>query len=106
MYKEQRDTDMHTFRYEYTDTFGGEANYSWVRRGVVSVPGLVHYGYTGGFDGSYSKANKSQTREVMRQVKAELGLTGVRGVREDWGGIEVFKPYGLNAILFVEFEES
>ena len=66
---------MHTFEYEYTDTFGGEANYCWVKRGT-------------------------------RQVKEELGLTGVRGVRETWGDIEVFKPYRSNTILFVEFKES
>ena len=97
---------MHTFEYEYTDTFGGEANYCWVKRGKVHVPELIYYGYTGSTDGSYSKANKSQTREVMRQVKAELGLTGVRGVRETWGDIEVFKPYEMETILFIEFKES
>ena len=35
------------FSYEYTDTFSGEANYSWVKRGTVSVPELTHYGYDG-----------------------------------------------------------
>lgn len=97
---------MHKFKYEYTDTFGGDANYSWVKRGTVYAPELTHYGYTGSTDGTYSKADKAQMREVMRQVKAELGLTGVRGVRESWGNIEVFKPYRSNTILFVEFEES
>ena len=70
------------------------------------MPELVHYGYTGSTDGSYSKADRAQMREVMRQVKADLGLTGVRGVRETWGDIEVFKPYRRNTILFVEFRES
>ena len=97
---------MNKFKYEYTDTFGGDANYSWVKRGTVYAPELTHYGYTGSTDGSYSKASKAQTREVMRQVKEELGLTGVRGVRETWGDIEVFKPYRSNTILFVEFKES
>jgi len=97
---------MHTFEYEYTDTFGGEANYCWVKRGTVSVPELVHYGYTGSSDGSYTKADRAQMREVMRLVKAELGLTGVRGIRQSWGDIEVFKPYRSNTILFVEFKES
>jgi hypothetical protein len=97
---------MHKFTYEYTDTLGGEANYCWVKRGAVYVPELTHYGYTGSTDGSYSKANKAQTREVMRQVKAELGLTGVRGVRETWGDLEVFKPYGMATILFVEFADG
>ena len=97
---------MHTYSYEYTDTFSGQANYSWVKRGTVSVPELVHYRYTGSTDGSYSKANKAQMREVMRLVKAQLGLTGVRGIRESWGYCEVFRPYRSNTVLFVEFKES
>jgi hypothetical protein len=96
---------MHKFTYEYTDTFCGDANYCWVKRGAVYVPELTHYGYTGSTDGTYSKANKAQTREIMRQVKAELGLTGVKGVRETWGDIEVFKPYSRATVLFIEFDE-
>ena len=97
---------MQNYKYEYTDTFGGDANYCWCKRGTVSVPELVHYGYTGSSDGSYTKADRAQMREVMRLVKAELGLTGVRGIRQSWGDIEVFKPYRSNTILFVEFKES
>jgi hypothetical protein len=97
---------MNKFTYEYTDTFDGDANYSWVEQGTIYVPELTHYGYTGGADGSYSKANKAQTREIMRQVKSELGLTGVNGVRETWGDIEVFKPYGIATVLFIEFDDG
>ena len=97
---------MYKFKYEYTDTFEGEANYSWVKRGTVYAPELTHYGYTGCADGSYSKADKAQTREVMRQVKAKLGLTGVRGVRETWGDVEVFKPYGMATVLFIEYDDG
>jgi hypothetical protein len=96
---------MHKFTYEYTDTLGGDANYCWVKRGAVYAPELTHYGYTGSTDGTYRKANKAQKREVMRQVKAELGLTGVKGVRETWGEIEIFKPYGMATILFIEFDD-
>ena len=97
---------MHTFEYEYTDTFGGEANHCWVKRGTVHVPELIHYGYTGSTDGSYGRADRAQMREVMKLVKAELGLTGVRGVRETWGDCEVFRPYGMATILFVEYDEG
>ncbi len=38
---------MNTYRIEYTDTFGGQANYSWVKRKTVSMPELTHYGYDG-----------------------------------------------------------
>lgn len=47
--------DAHKYQIELTDTFGGEANYSWVRRASVTVPELTHYGYTGSADGSYSR---------------------------------------------------
>tara|TARA_Y100000296_G_C5067210_1_gene202958 strand:+ start:384 stop:683 length:300 start_codon:yes stop_codon:yes gene_type:complete len=97
---------MQKFKYEYTDTIGGFANRSWVKRGTVYTHDLVHYGYTGGPDGSYTKASKTQTREIMRQVKAELGLTGVKGVRETWGDVEVFRPYGMATVLFVEYDEG
>ena len=39
-------------------------------------------------------------REVMRLVNAELGLTGVRGIRESWGDIEVFEPDRSNTRLW------
>ena len=97
---------MQKFKYEYTDTFGGDANYSWVNRGTVYVPELTHYGYTGSTDGSYVKANKAQMQDVMRQVKADLGITGVRGVRETWGYVEVFKPYGMATVLFIEYDDG
>lgn len=92
---------MQTFEYEYTDTFAGDANYSWVKRGKVSVPDLTHYGYDGSH--GYAKANARQTRHVMRKVKVALGLSGIRGKRETWGDTEVFRPYGAATILFVRY---
>lgn len=90
---------MQTFEYEYTDTFAGDANYCWVKRGKVAVPDLTRYGYDG-LQG-YAKADKRQSRHIMRLVKAELGLSGSRGKRESWGDMEVFRPYGAATILFV-----
>ena len=95
----------HFYDVEYTDTFAGEANYSWVRRAVISVPDLAHYGYTGGADGSYSRANKAQRREVMRRAKAEMGLTGVRGEVEDYGDSLAFRPRGMCTVLFATFRD-
>ena len=89
------------FDVEYTDTFGGEANYCWVKRAVVTVPELPHYGYTGSTDGSYHKANKAQSRELMRRAKAAVGLTGVRGVTSQFGeGLE-FRPHGMCTVMCV-----
>lgn len=92
---------MQTFAYEYTDTYGGEANYCWVRRGKVRVPDLTHYGYDG--SNGYARANARQARQVMRLVKAELGLGGVRGARHDYGDTVEFRPYGLATVLFISF---
>lgn len=86
---------------EYTDTFGGEVNYAWVRRASVAMPDLTHYGYTGSTDGSYARANKVYQRELMRRAKAAVGLTGVRGTRSDYGDTIEFRPYGSCTVLFV-----
>ena len=93
-----------TYNIEYTDTFGGEANYSWVRRASVTMPELTHYGYDGGTN--YVKANRVFTRELMRKAKAEIGLTGVRGVRYDHGDMIEFRPYGSCTVMFVTFGEE
>jgi hypothetical protein len=97
---------MNTFNVEYTDTFGGEANYCWVRRATVTMPELTHYGYTGGTDGSYGKANRTFQRELMRKAKAAMGLTGKRGVTSDIGGDTEFRPYGICTVMFVSHAED
>jgi hypothetical protein len=94
------------FDVEYTDTFSGEANYSWVRRATVDMPELTHYGYTGSADGSYAKANRLFERELMRRAKAAVGLTGVRGRREELGETLVLYPYGSATVLFVTYREG
>jgi hypothetical protein len=90
-----------TYNVEYTDTFSGEANYSWVRRATVTMPELTHYGYDGGTN--YWKANKASDRQLMRRAKAAMGLTGVRGTREEMGDTIVFRPYGSCTVMFVSF---
>lgn len=77
-------TDIH---YEYTDTFGGEANYSWVRRGVIRcAPGE-----------SYSDL------AAVRRVKAELSLSGEPCAREEWGDDIVLRPRGTATVIFISF---
>ena len=88
-----------THEIEYTDTFGGEANYSWVRRHTVTMPELTQYGYDGGTN--YAKANKTYERELMRRAKALVGLTGVRGVSDSYGETTTFRPYGSCTVLFI-----
>jgi hypothetical protein len=75
-----------TVRFELTDTFGGQANYSWVKRGEFEMA---------------SDATQSQ---IMRRVKAELDLTGQRFRVESNGDMLTFKPTGCCMIGFVTFE--
>lgn len=97
---------MHTYEIEYTDTFGGEANYCWVKRRTVAMPDLTHYGYSGSTDGSYSKANKVFERELMRKAKAAMGLTGVRGRKENWENTIAFYPHRSNTVMFISHKED
>jgi len=90
-----------TYEYEYTDTFAGESNYCWVKRGKVTVPELTHYGYDG--SKGYTKANKAQRVQIMRKVKRELGLTGVQGTVEEYGDTIEFRPYGMATVLFITY---
>ncbi len=78
---------MAKFTAEYTDTFGGEANYCWVRRTTFDV-----------------KTNTN--RAILRKAKALMGLSGVRGRTEDWSDTLVFKPYGSCTVLFVTYTEG
>lgn len=93
-----------TYNVELTDTFGGEANYSWVKRETVTMPELTHYGYDGGTN--YAKANKVFQRELMKRAKAAMGLTGVRGVTQNYGDSAEFRPYGLLQVMFISWADE
>jgi len=95
---------MNTYEYEYTDTFAGESNYCWVKRGRVTMPELTHYGYDG--CNGYSKANRIEKRELMKAVKRNLGLTGIRGVTYHHGDMIEFRPYRMATVLFINWVES
>lgn len=94
---------MHKYNIEFTDTFAGEANYSWVKRASVTMPELTHYGYDGG--NGYAKANKAFERELMRRAKAAMGISGLRGVKHTMGDDIEFRPYGMNAVMFISYSE-
>ena len=68
---------------ELTDVFGGEANYSWVRRVEFSAP-----------------AGASQ-RVVVAAGKAALGLTGVRCETVDCGDWYQLRPVGSQTVAFL-----
>ena len=67
-------------------------------------PELTHYGYDG--SNGYTRADKAQSRQVVRLVKAVLGLTGVACKREDWGDMLVLYPYGANRVVFISYKED
>lgn len=65
-----------------TDTFGGEANYSW------KLNYCVH--------GNHGN--------VVRRAKAEIGWNGLRCDRQDVGDTIILKPRGTAQIAFIEQE--
>ena len=70
--------------FEHTDTFGGEANYCWAKRGELDVP------------------EGTSDRKIVRAVKRELGLSGVPCSREEWGETIVLRPRGICQIVFID----
>lgn len=68
---------------EYTDTFGGEPNYAWVRRTTIQAPADI------------------SNRALMRRAKRALGISGLRG-RTIWDGDMLeFRPYRCCTVLFI-----
>jgi hypothetical protein len=81
-------TGMDTFDIEYTDTFVGQANYSWVQRSSFTLP-------------------KAISDDLIKRIAKEImGLSGVRGIWEDMADGYVFKPYNSCTILFITFRED
>lgn len=95
---------MNKYQFEYTDTFGGEANYSWVKRGSVVMPDLTAYGYDG--SRGFIKVKKTFERELVRKVKSRLGLSGIRCKREAYGDTIELRPYGMASVVFINWIED
>lgn len=68
---------------ELTDTFGGDANYSWVRRRVFEAP------------------DNASNALLVRRAKRELGLSGPHRT-EQWGDVIAIRPTGACLIAFIE----
>lgn len=77
-----------TWTAELTDTYGGEANYSWVSRETFSLP-------AGAGD-----------RTIIRAGKAAAGLTGIRCRTENYGDSFTLRPFGQFVVLFITPEAS
>lgn len=92
------------YEIEYTDTFGGDPNYSWVKRATVTMPELTHYGYDGGTN--YCKAHKAFKRALMKKAKATMGLSGVRGILTEYGETIEFRPYRSCTVMFITYKDE
>lgn len=67
-----------------TDTFGGEPNFAWARRGELELP-----------EGASDLA-------LVRRVKKALGIEGVRCRKEEWGETIVLHPIGQCVVVFID----
>jgi hypothetical protein len=91
------------YNVELTDTFGGEANYSWVRRAKVASPEWTTFK---DWDGNGRREPRAFQRTLMRRAKAAVGLTGIRGRTESYGDTYEFRPYGMCQVMFVTWDYS
>lgn len=90
---------------ELTDTFAGEANYSWVKRATIEMREIEPDNiYTSA--ATVVKKRNAYRRELIRKAKAEMGLTGVRGRMHYFGDFYEFRPYKTCIVMFVRFNYS
>jgi hypothetical protein len=68
------------YSWEYTNTFSGEANYSWVQRGTV-------------------KARSMRGAAIL--AKRAAGLNGVKCERDNYGDQIALRPRGMCTVLFI-----
>lgn len=78
-------SENYCYSVEVTDTFGGEANYSWVERySLVAPKGL-------------------SDRALVRRAKAVAGWTGLRCRRWEYDETIELRPVGTCRVMFVSF---
>ena len=92
-----------TYQVEYTDTFNGDANYSWVRRARIPSPSWDTFK---DWDGNGRREPRTFQRTVMRRAKAAVGISGLRGRTYALGDGYEFRPYGCCTVLFVTWTDS
>jgi hypothetical protein len=69
-----------------TDTFGGEANYSWKRQVYIDL------------------SDTASDLRVVRAAKKALGISGLPCDREIWGEMLVLRLRGECVIMFIQPE--
>jgi hypothetical protein len=73
---------MNYYFIEVTDTFGGEANYSWVNKYCV----------------------EATDKTAVRRAKKAIGWNGIRCDREDCGEFIKLIPRGMCQVAFIQME--
>lgn len=74
-------------QWEVTDTFSGEVNYSWVKRGKIETkPG-----------------EEFSDLAAVRRVKRAIGWNGVRCRVSSYGDMLEIRPFGMCQVCFVTF---
>ena len=76
------------FDLEITDTFGGDANYSWVKRLDIDLPA------------------QASRRQLVQKAKALAGWTGWRCKVYDFGDLIRIEPNGAAIVAFVTFKDN
>ena len=71
------------FNIEITDTFGGEANYSWVRRHSIEAP------------------EKITALALVRRAKRKAEWNGIRCKVSRCGDTIEIRPVGMCCVLFI-----
>lgn len=74
-------------QWEVTDTFGGESNYSWVKRGTVET----------------KEGEDFSDRAAIRRVKKAIGWNGMRCKVENYGDDITLRPVGICQVCFITF---
>ena len=73
-----------TAQIELTDTFCGEANYSWVKRHEFETDGLTD-------------------NQIIRKARKLIGLDGVRTNKNDYGDMVQWNVSGACLVAFLTF---
>ena len=73
--------------WEMTDTFGGESNYSWVRRGTIDT----------------KEGEDFSDLAAIRRVKKAIGWNGLKCRVDNYGDDIALYPVGMCQVCFITF---
>lgn len=76
---------MLKYQVEVTDTFGGDANYSWVERYEFEAP------------------DDASDKTIVRRAKKIAGWSGTRCTTENMGGMFTLRPVGVCQVMFITY---